>query len=304
MQTASSAYDNAYAKINLYLDIVGKRSDGYHDLCGIMQQISLCDTVEVDYESSDKTTISVLCESDGINVEIPSGKGNIAYRAAEEFLTSIGECAKIDIRIKKNIPSPAGMAGGSADAAAVLNILNRLCKDDKKMSLDDLVKLSEKIGADVPFCLIGGTKTARGIGGMLGECPKLPKCFIVVAIKGEGVKTPWAFGELDKKYDNFSDCNLEKESEKRLSFMLNALKDQDLRGVCDNMFNVFEDVIAGVNGFVSELEEIMKKNGALNAMMSGSGPSVFGIFENSQSAGNACRELECCGAKAFLCKPV
>ncbi len=304
MKNNLSTGTEAYAKINLYLDIVGKRSDGYHDLCGIMQQISLCDNVYVDYESSDETVITVSCESGELDSDIPSGKGNVAYRAAEAFLTSIGESAKVDIRIVKNIPSPAGMAGGSADAAAVLNILNSLCGDEKRMTTDDLIKLAEKIGADVPFCIVGGTKTARGIGGVLGECPKLPKCFIVVAIKGEGVKTPWAFGELDRRYDNFSDTNIRQGSEKRLEVMLNALKDQDLCGVCDSMFNVFESVISYVNGFVSELIEVMKGNGALNAMMSGSGPSVFGIFENAENAENACRELEACGAKAFLCEPV
>lgn len=288
----------AYAKINLYLDIIGKRSNGYHDICGIMQQISLCDNVTVRWEPTEQSsTIVVVCDS----ADIPSGPKNIAYRAAEKFLEYIDMPSKTEIFIEKNIPSPAGMAGGSSDAAAVLKILNDL--SGAKLTESELIGIGGQIGADVPFCIAGGAKITGGTGDILEICTGLPECIIVSAVKGDGVPTPWAFGELDKKFGDFSE---RRTSGQRLDSLISALGRSDLSGACENMFNVFEEVILPIHSGASEIALVLKECGALSALMSGSGPSVFGIFSENDAckAKEAVMRLEMAGAKAFVCRPI
>lgn len=274
---------NAYAKINLFLDIESKREDGYHDIISVMQSVSLCDTITVEYCESTEKFIEVFCD----NPTIPLGEKNIAYKAANLFLDS----GKVKIHIQKRIPTEAGLAGGSADAAAVITLLNELTGNNK--SEDEMLSIGAKIGADVPFCISGGTKLTRGIGEKLTDFNPLDKCYIVISKMGDGVSTPKAYSMLDSMFDNFENYNPRTD-------LLDLLEKNNTRG----MFNVFESVIIPFRPSVQKIKHILYENGAEHSMMSGSGPSVFGIFSSRESATSACNALTDIGAIAHLCEPM
>ncbi len=264
----------AYAKINLLLDIVGKRNDGYHDLFMIMQSINLYDTVTVTQNNSRKITLSC-----NIN-DIPIDDKNIAYKAAERFFAETKIKNKgINIDIFKRIPHAAGLAGGSADGAAVLTALNELT--GAALSDDELCKIGVKIGADVPFCIKGGTLLAQGIGDVLNNVKPLRRCYIVIAKPDCSVNTAYAYIQFDK-------CGKTHTPDKL--GMLCALQTRDLKEICLKMENVFEQFIAVDNKV--EIKDVMRKNGALGVCMSGSGPTVFGVFEDRQNAENAADMLK------------
>lgn len=264
---------NAYAKINLMLDIINRRNDGYHDLFMIMQSIGIYDTVTVTQTKSKDITIT--CNID----DIPLDKRNIAYKSAAAFFekTKIKNQG-INIDIVKRIPHAAGMAGGSADGAAVLVALNELF--DAKLTEDELCKIGVKIGADVPFCIKGGTLLAQGIGDVLSKVKPLRKCYILIAKPVCSVNTAYA-------YKQFDECGKTHTPDKL--GMLIAVQNRDLKDICSRMENVFEQFIA-VDGKV-EIKDIMRRNGALGVCMSGSGPTVFGIFDDKQLAENAASQL-------------
>ena len=287
--------ERANAKINLYLDVVSRRENGYHNLVSIMQTLSLCDLVTLEYLPADHTEISLSASG---NAEMPTDRRNLAWRAAELFLTETGKTGEVKIFIEKHIPMAAGLAGGSADAAAVLRGLNSLCGDP--LSMDALCAVGARLGADVPFCIMGGMALVTGIGENLKYLSPMQDCPMVVACQGDGVSTIWAYGKLDEKYGDFATVKAESNVPSRLSELLAQGSFEDAKGL---LFNLFEEVVPVVQPFVNPLKEAMLEHGAVASMMSGSGPSVFGIFKNLEDAEKACASLQKAGAAAFVCNP-
>lgn len=282
--------EKAYAKINLHLDITSKYPDGYHGVNTVMQTVSLCDDVSI--SMNDTGSISLLCDAPGI----PCDGKNIAWRAAELFFDRLGLTYGAEIEIVKRIPSPAGLAGGSADAAAVLRGLNTLC--EAPMSTEQLCELGALLGADVPFCIVGGTCFADGRGDILHMLPPMPDCAVVIACEGEGVSTPWAYGELDRIYDSFKpDEYLPRD----MSGVIRTLENSDLRGMAGEIFNIFEVPVLSKRPVAAKIRKFFLENGALGAMMSGSGPAVFALFENDADAEAVAEKSD---FRSFICRPV
>lgn len=270
----------AYAKINLLLDIINRRTDGYHDLFMIMQSIGLYDTVTVSETKSKKITIT--CNID----DIPLDEKNIAHKAASAFYKETKIKNKgINIDIVKRIPHAAGLAGGSADGAGVLVALNELYGTG--LTEDELCSIGVKIGADVPFCIKGGTLLAQGIGDVLNKVKPLRKCFILIAKPDCGVNTGFAYSQFDEYGKSHTPDKLG---------MLCALQNRDLKEICGKMENVFEQFIDVPNKV--DIKDVMRSNGAVGVCMSGSGPTVFGIFDDRNKAEKAAGELE------FLAKDI
>ncbi|MBQ9085754.1 MAG: 4-(cytidine 5'-diphospho)-2-C-methyl-D-erythritol kinase [Clostridia bacterium] len=284
----------ACGKVNLHLDIVGREENGYHLVNNVMQTISLCDRLILEKIDSDQ--IFAECNREGV----PGDDRNLAVRAALLFRERVDGVGGLRIEIDKQIPMAAGMAGGSADAAAVLRGLNRM--HGNPLSVEELCSLGTKLGADVPFCVVGGTSYANGRGDRLHPFPSMPYGYLVCACEGEGVSTPWAYSLLDQKYGNFS----EKEAYTPCS--MDALRDACLKGsledVASSMYNIFEEPVLSQRPVAAELLMLLKKSDSLGAMMSGSGPSVFGIFADRESAEKASELLCCRGYRAYLCTPV
>lgn len=287
--------ERANAKINAYLDVTSRRENGYHNIVSIMQTVSLCDLVSVDFRPTGHTSIRL--EASG-NDAMPTDCRNLAWRAAEKFLQRAERSGEVRIIIEKHIPMAAGLAGGSADAAAVLRALNALC--GSPLTLDELCALGATLGADVPFCIRGGTALVTGIGERMDDFPAMPEGILLVACRGEGVSTPWAYGELDRKYNDFK---APKSADNRTTCIENAWKNGDLTASCAHFFNLFEEVVPTVQKDVGDLKRIMTESGAVRAMMSGSGPSVFGVFAELGAADAACMRLRESGAAAYVCHP-
>ncbi len=281
----------AYAKINLFLDIDSIRDNGYHNILSIMQSVSLHDNITVSHSDSEEKNITVFCN----NSNIPCDKTNLVYKAADIFPVS----GNIVVKIEKRIPVSAGLAGGSADAAATLIALNQICGD--KLSLEELCSLGAKLGADVPFCIKRGACIVEGIGEILTTIESMPAFPIVIAKKGEGMSTPAAYKALDIKFDNFTDYAVNIE-------YYNALFDienhESAAKYCRGLFNIFETVVECERPAVTELKRIMTDHGASGAMMSGSGTSVFGIFDCEERAIAARDALIKCGADTHICYPM
>lgn len=275
-----------YAKINLMLDIVNRRNDGYHDLFMIMQSVSVYDTITVTENKS--KSISITCNID----DIPLNNKNIAWKAAEAFFEATKKKNKgINIDIVKRIPHAAGLAGGSADGAAVLVALNKIYKTE--LSETALCRIGVKIGADVPFCITGGTLLAQGIGDILSKVKPLRKCYVLLAKPDFDVNTAFAY----KQFDLFGKTH----TPDKLG-MLCAVQSRDLDAVCSKMENVFEQFIEVPNRI--NIKEVIKTNNAKGFCMSGSGPTVFGIFENKEDAVKASEELKEYAKDIMICKPV
>lgn len=276
----------AAAKINLMLDILEKLPNGYHSLWMIMQSVSVYDRVTVEKKTSGGITIS--CSEDGI----PTDERNIAYKAAEKFFDFCGEEDRnINITIEKNIPHAAGLAGGSADGAAVITALNSLY--EKNLPVKKLCQIGVKVGADVPFCIQGGTMLAQDIGQVLSQLPDMPSCFFVLAKPQQGVSTAEAYAAVDSMNLRHPDAHT----------MFRSVVDGDLNGIAKSLGNVFEQAV-DVHERVS-IKEIMRNNDAMGCCMSGSGPTVFGIFENSENAEKCAQELskKIKGVTVHVCTP-
>lgn len=281
---------NAYAKINLHLDVTKIRDDGYHDIQSIMQSVSLFDVVHI--ETIEEEKIIIECDVDGV----PLDERNIAYKAAKTFFAESGILCGAVIKIKKNIPMAAGLAGGSADGAAVLVGLNKLFNG--VISEDKLYMLGASLGADIPFCMRCGCCYTSGIGEkLLSITPLSSDIVLVIACGGEGVSTPMAYGMLDKKYDNFHEY-----TPKDYNSLVESIEAKNKK-FYEYLFNIFEEPIAQVRPLVDELKKLMNENGANSAMMSGSGPSVFGVFENIESARAAVDAIEKSGFFATIAFP-
>ena len=284
--------EKAYAKINLFLDVLRKRTDNYHDIVSIMQTVDWYDLIEIGKSVSDEINIETN------SPDLPLDNNNTVYRAARLFMDAIHSTVGLDIRLKKNIPIAAGMAGGSADAAAVLRAANRLFDDP--LSLEQLLVLAQQIGADVPFCLLGGTRVARGIGAELEEISLCPDCFIVCAKLGNGVSTPEAYRGIDEYYHDFESYSWH---EKEWHTLVGGLALQSISRMCEGMYNVFEETVSVARPDVCVLKQLFSDHGGV-AMMSGSGPSVFAIFQNAVMAEKACAKAQALGAKARVCRPI
>ncbi len=288
--------EQAYAKINLCLDVTGKRENGYHEIDGVMQSVTLSDLVTVEFEADDLTEIVLTAEG---NPDMPTDGKNLAYRAAEKLLRAADVTGKVRVHLQKKIPMAGGLAGGSTDAAAVLRALNRLLP--APLAISELCRIGGELGADVPFCVVGGAMRTQGIGDVLTAVPSIPDCYIVIARRGEGVSTPWAYGKLDELYGNFQ-AGAERPNS-NLPELLSALERGALAEVCASVYNIFEPVVCRLQGDVTVLREEMLRYGAMVARMSGSGPSVFGIFETESAAEETCQSLRGMGADAFVCQP-
>ena len=278
------------AKINLFLEVTGKRKDGYHDIDTVFHSVDLCDTVRVEVltDPSGENGIELTCGGG-----LPTDRSNIAYRAAESFLEKYGITGQIiKIDIEKRIPVAAGLAGGSTDCAGVLIALERIFSTGDR---EGLLDLGRTLGADVPFCILGGAARASGIGEKLSKLPPAFFDWTLVIAKGrEGVSTAEAYRNIDSLPER------EIRSADRLT---DAYNRRDGWGVIDSMFNIFEKVSGNI-GSVGRAKALMHSCGALGAMMSGSGPSVFGIFADPDSADNARRVLADEGFEAFVCRLV
>lgn len=276
----------AYAKVNLMLDILGTLPNGYHNLWMIMQSVSLSDTVTVTKNDSEKITIT--CSKEGI----PTDEKNIAHKAARAFFeaTELTNCGVL-IDIEKCIPSEAGLAGGSADGAAVIKALNELF--ETHLTERELCRIGKKVGADVPFCIVGGTCLAQNIGDVLAPVEDIPDCFFVLAKPKTGVSTKEA-------YDSFDNASYIKKPKKEK--MLIAAANGDFDEMCRLAANVFEQVIEVPERV--EIKKIMREENAKLSLMSGSGPTVYGIFENENDAKLCAEKLKAITKDVFVAKPV
>ncbi len=258
----------AHAKINLVLDVAGTRPDGYHELETIMQTVTLCDLLEITPASEIELHVT--------GAELPAGPGNLAYQAADLLRSRTGYPGGARIKLLKRIPPAAGLAGGSADAAAVLRGLNEVW--DLGLPLDELASLGAVLGSDVPFCLHGGTALARGRGEIITPLPDLPPLGVVLVKPSFGVST----AEIYRRYDAMggafrADCR----------GMLAALDRGDLGGVLACMGNALEPVTMSLFPEIGAIKNLLAAAGARGVLMSGSGPTVFGIFSNYAEAERA-----------------
>lgn len=258
------------AKVNLTLDIVGKRQDGYHMLESIFYEIPIYDTLAI--AITENTTIDVQCITKSKNETIPNGEKNIAYKSAKKFLDAIGDTTHgVSIGILKNIPSQAGLGGGSSNSACVLKALNKMF--DYPLTNEKLIKLGATIGADVPFFLMGGTVYATGIGDILTPLKSLPKLNMVIAKGFDGISTPQAYKYIDE-LENIS--HIDNKS------ALECVETQDILSLCKYCGNVFEQI--NLSSEIFEIKKFMLNCDALCSFMTGSGSAVFGIFDTPKSA--------------------
>ena len=279
----------AYAKINLTLDVLGKRPDGYHDLSMVMQSVSLADQVIIRETGEEGFTLKTDLGF------LPGADKNIAGVAARAFARHTGvDLSGLEIELQKHIPVCAGTAGGSSDGAAVLRGLNRWFSCG--LSLRHLAEIGEEVGSDVPYCVLGCTALAEGRGEKLTCLPALPDCYIVLCKPGFSVSTPELFRRIDE---------LKLRFHPDTTGVLAALEEGDLAGVSRRMFNVFEEALpAQRRAVVEEIKSTLLSRGALGACMSGTGPTVFGIFDNAESAQSVADELKQSYAETFLTKNV
>lgn len=263
------------AKINLGLDVLGRRENGYHDVRMVMQTIYLYDNVTLQ-----------ITETPGIDLKtnlfyLPVDEKNIAYKAAKMLMDEFQIERGISITLDKHIPVAAGMAGGSSNAATVLVGMNRLFK--LGLSEQELMERGVKLGADVPYCVMRGTALAEGIGEELKQLPPLPKCYILIAKPAISVSTKTVYEKLDAH---------EIEEHPDIDGILKGLEEKDVKKVAASMGNVLERVTIEDYPIIEEIKETMKKEGALNAMMSGSGPTVFGIFTDRRLGRQAQKRIQ------------
>lgn len=276
---------NAYAKVNIGLDVVRRLENGYHELRTIMQTIGLHDTLYME-----------RCEEPGIFLETDSealGKAedNLAYRAAKLLFDEFSLEGGVRIRLEKRIPVAAGMAGGSTDAAAVFRGMNVLY--ELHLSSAELMQRGVKLGADIPYCIVGGTYLAEGIGEVLQPLVAMPDCYLLIAKPPIGVSTKWV-------YENLHAEKLEKHPD--IDGMIQAMEASDLEKLGVKMGNVLEEVTVSGYPIVHSVIEQMEQTGACRAMMSGSGPTVFGIYKTKEQCQSAYEKLKLCDDIAFLCE--
>lgn len=265
---------NAYAKVNLGLDVLRRREDGYHELRMIMQTVDLYDTLTL--EKTEDQGISMTCNIEGLSCD----ESNLVCKAAKLMFEEYNLPGGIRMHLEKRIPMAAGMAGGSTDAAAIFNGINELY--DLGVSKERLCELGVKVGADVPYCIVGGTALSEGIGEVLTMLPNVPDCVVLIAKPDFDVSTKYVFENLHANSLTYHPD---------IDAMADAIRAGDLAGVVKVMDNVLETVTEAKYTEITDIKNVMKGHGAMRAMMSGSGPTVFGLYENKKDAEQAADEI-------------
>ena len=276
----------ALAKINLGLDVLRRREDGYHEVKMIMQTIGLHDDLEIR-----KT------KTPGIQVKtnlyyLPTNENNLVYKAAKLLMDEFQIQDGVSIQLKKRIPVAAGMAGGSSDGAAVLWGINQMY--GLGLSMQALMERGVRLGADVPYCIQRGTALAEGIGEKLSVLPPMPKCTILIAKPGSSVSTKFV-------YENLHANDLKPEQHPDVDSMIEAMRQKDLGLLCSRMGNVLETVTIPAYPVINEIKRTMMDNGAIGSMMSGSGPTVFGIFDSPVAAKQAMKAVRAAKLAKQIC---
>ena len=291
-----SIKEHAYAKINLYLDVLNKREDGFHDIKTVMHTVSLCDDITVSVRRAEKSSVHLSVAG---HPKLPTDSRNLAVRAAELFLNTTLIGAEVHIRLVKRIPVAAGMAGGSSDAAAVLRAMNKAFK--RPLTEKRLLELAAELGSDVPYCLIGGTALCYGRGERMERLPEALRLTLLVAIADEYVSTPMAYGELDRLY---SDFKTERDSSHEGAF--DSVIEAARSGKTDDLklYNIFENAVFGTCTKAEKIKRQMLDLGATHALMSGSGPSVFGVFQNSAQAESALESFKRDGIRVYMAESI
>ncbi len=269
---------NALGKINLGLDVLGRRDNGYHDVRMVMQSVYVYDRICVEKKKNAGIELSTNLGY------LPVNENNLAYKAAKLLMDEFSVEEGVKIHLEKHIPVAAGMAGGSSDAAAVLHGLNRMF--GLGLSREDLMKRGLELGADVPYCIMRGTALAEGIGEVLTPLPKIPKCFALIAKPPIIVSTKTVYEKLD---------SLEIVEHPDIDGIIEGLNQGNLEMICGSMGNVLEKVTIEDYPVIEEIKNVMKENGAINAMMSGSGPTVFGIYKERKQAKAAGEKIRTLG---------
>ncbi|SHI47107.1 4-(cytidine 5'-diphospho)-2-C-methyl-D-erythritol kinase [Parasporobacterium paucivorans] len=278
----------AYGKINIGLDVMAKREDGYHEVRMVMQTVRIHDNIKVDKASSGDISITTNLGF------IPTDKKNLVYKAAKLLMDEFAINCGVSIDLQKHIPVSAGMGGGSSDAAAILYAMNKLFK--LGLSKKELMERGALIGADVPFCLMKGTALAEGIGENVTRIAPMPECCILIAKPGFSVSTKHVYEKLRLN---------EIQSHPDIDGIIDAIEEEDIYEMSSLMGNVLESVTVKEHPVIEDIKMAMIDNGALNSIMSGSGPSVFGIFdepEEAEFAMNAIREMKL-AKQIFLTEP-
>ena len=265
----------ALGKINLGLDVLGRRENGYHDVRMVMQTLYLYDQITI--EKTEKPGIELSTNL----FYLPVNENNLAYRAADLLMQKFGVEEGVKITLEKHIPVAAGMASGSSNAAAVLYGINRMFS--LGLSQEELMERGVKLGADVPYCIMRGTVLAEGIGEILTPLPAMPRCTALVAKPPISGSTKLVYEKLDAH---------EIEDHPDIDGVLEGLERQDLKKIASSMGNVLERVTVEEYPVIEEIKEMMKENGALNAMMSGSGPTVFGLYSDKRMAKEAAQKIK------------
>ena len=276
----------AYGKINLGLDVLRRRDDGYHEVRMIMQTVGIYDRIDLIYK-----------ETPGITVEtnlyyLPDNENNLVYKAAKLLMDEFHVQKGVHIRLRKYIPVAAGMAGGSSDAAAVLFGVNKMFS--LGLTTEQLMDRGVKIGADVPYCVMRGTALSEGIGEILTPLPVPPQCQVLIAKPGISVSTKFV-------YENLHANELRPEQHPDIDGMMEAIKQKDLYGIADRFGNVLENVTIPAYPVINEIKRTMIDNGAIGSMMSGSGPTVFGIFDSPAAAKQAMKAVRAAKLAKQIC---
>jgi 4-diphosphocytidyl-2-C-methyl-D-erythritol kinase len=278
----------AYAKINLFLNVLYKRPDGYHEIETVFQSIGLSDDIILRKLSRD---IKINCE----HPQVPLDESNLACRAAKLLLEVSSLSEGVEITIKKYIPVAAGLGGGSADAAAVLVGLNQLF--ELGYEREQLMQIGSKLGADVPFCILGGTVLGRGIGELLEPLPSPGKIWLTLVNPGFMVSTAWVYQNLHLRTFDFGSQNKKNEnlgltkSPKNVNILVQQIRTNNLRKICDELFNALEAIVVNKYPVIGNLKSQLKEFGALGTLMSGSGPTVFALMPDEFHAKNAAEKL-------------
>lgn len=276
--------EKAYAKLNLTLDVGPKREDGYHEISTIMQPITLCDELTVTLGTGEPWQVR------GDAPGVPTGRKNLCYKAAKAFYNALGtDPDGLTVEIVKRIPMGAGLGGGSADAAAVLRALNR--HEGEHFSPEDLAKLGLEVGSDVPFCLRNKIALAQGRGERFSEVPPMPACYYVLVKPDFQVSTADLYWQLD---------NIRVPAHPKIERFCKAMELRDLREIGVNLLNVFEYALLGSHPELDKIENALENCGALGTSMTGTGPVMFGLFENFDFAATASMSLMQVGYQTFL----
>ncbi|MGN0157976.1 MAG: 4-(cytidine 5'-diphospho)-2-C-methyl-D-erythritol kinase [Brotaphodocola sp.] len=278
----------AYGKINLGLDVLRRRENGYHDVRMIMQTVGIFDQIDL-----------IRNDQSGIRVEtnlhyLPTNESNLAYQAAKLLMDEFQIREGITIKLKKYIPIAAGMAGGSSNAAAVLFGINKMFQ--LGLSMQDLMERGVKIGADVPFCIMRGTALSEGIGEILTPLPAVPQCHVLIAKPAISVSTKFV-------YENLNVNSLPPQQHPDIDAIMEGIREQDIRKIADNLGNILETVTIREYPIIQTIKDQMLADGAIGSLMSGSGPTVFGLFTGLQAAQDAYENLRF-GAASHLAKQV